>query len=389
MEKRIIRHSKVMNNILLSIIIPTRNRQNYCLAAVEQILSLNLEKTEVVIQDNSDDKSLQKLLEKYISSNKIIYNYRDGVISFVDNFSEAVSISHGEYVCMIGDDDGVLPNIIPVTEAAKHDNIDCVIAGLNAVYLWPNSEPIVQKGENGYLCISYLKHKEVIVDSQKALNILINQGAQGYQNLDLPRVYHGIVKRSKMDEVKSIAGNYFAGLTPDIFITVALSCVCERVIRLFYPVTVSGICPTSGSSDSATGKHTGELKDAPHFRGHDKYIWDAKIPAFYSVETIWAETALHALHVFGKNDLYEKFNIQYLDSLCLIKYPKYAMIIQQHAKNHGVELRESKINNKIEDAINLISRAWKRISNLKFGVRKYYDVCDLNKAVTIVQRYLK
>ena len=38
---------------LLSIVIPTRNRQEYCVAAVEQILTLNLNDVEVVIQDNS------------------------------------------------------------------------------------------------------------------------------------------------------------------------------------------------------------------------------------------------------------------------------------------------------------------------------------------------
>ncbi len=379
----------IMNNTLLSIVIPTRNRQKYCLAAVEQILSLNLEETEVVIQDNSDDRSLQSLLKKYIVSDRVVYNYRDGIISFVDNFSEAISISHGEYVCMIGDDDGVLPNIVSVTKTAKCDNVDCVIAGLNAVYIWPNPEPIVPNGENGYLCLAYLKYTEKVVDCRKALDNLVNQGAQRYQELDLPRVYHGIVKRSKLDEVKLVAGNYFAGLTPDIFIAVALACVCERVIRLSYPITLSGICPTSGSSDSATGRHTGNLKDAPHFRGHDKYEWDVKVPAFYSVETIWAETALHALKIFGKSELYNKFNIQYLDSLCLCKYPKYTDIIKQHAMEYEVVLRDSEPIGIIGEIRNLMSRAWKRISNLKFGVRKYYDVCDLNKAVTIVQRYLK
>ena len=379
----------VMNNTLLSIVIPTRNRQKYCLAAVEQILSLNLEEIEVVIQDNSDDSSLQNLLDGYITSNGIVYNYRGGIVSFVDNFSEAISLSHGEYVCMIGDDDGILPNIISVTKSAKQNGIDCVIAGLNAVYLWPNTEPIVPNSENGYLCVSYLKHKEVIADSRKALKKLVAQGAQGYQNLDLPRVYHGIVKRSKMDDVKSVVGNYFDGLTPDIFIAVALSCVCERVIRLSYPVTVSGICPTSGSSNSATGRHTGELKDAPHFKGHDKYIWDSKIPAFYSVETIWAETALHALKVFGKNDLYSKFNIQYLDNLCLSKYPKYANMIRQHAKDYGVKLCGTKVNKTFGTVLNLMSRIWKRLSHLGFGVRKYYDIYDLNTAVMIVRRYLR
>ena len=97
--------------MLLSIVIPTKNRQQYCLAAVKQIISLNLDKTQVVIQDNSDDRSLEKNLKQVIEYGKVKYHYREGVISFVDNFSEAVSLCDGEYICMIGDDDGILPNI--------------------------------------------------------------------------------------------------------------------------------------------------------------------------------------------------------------------------------------------------------------------------------------
>ena len=290
--------------MLLSIVIPTKNRQQYCLAAVKQIISLNLDKTQVVIQDNSDDRSLEKNLKQVIEYGKVKYHYREGVISFVDNFSEAVSLCDGEYICMIGDDDGILPNITQVVNTAKERNLDCVIAGLNSVYVWPSNNPIVKGGENGYLCLSYIKKEEKSVNPQKGLKQLIKNAGQDYQNLDLPRVYHGIAKRERLEEIRNIAGNYFKGLTPDIFIAVALASVCKNVIRINYPITISGICPRSGSSDSATGKHTGELRNAPHFRGHINYEWDKKVPAVYSVESIWAETALHALRTFNHSIYY-------------------------------------------------------------------------------------
>ena len=77
-----------------------------------------------------------------------------------------------------------------------------------------------------------------------------------------------------------------------------------------YPITVSGICPTSGSADSATGRHTGKLEDAPHFRGHASYEWDNKAPAIYSVESIWGETVLKALKDFNDIKSYEWKKIQ-------------------------------------------------------------------------------
>jgi hypothetical protein len=89
-----------MREYLLSIIIPTKNRQFYCKAAIKQILKALSGSVEIVIQDNSDDRSIEDFIGTLDAKN-IIYNHHDGVLSFVDNFSEAVSLCHGEYVCFI------------------------------------------------------------------------------------------------------------------------------------------------------------------------------------------------------------------------------------------------------------------------------------------------
>ncbi|MEG2541541.1 MAG: glycosyltransferase, partial [Clostridia bacterium] len=93
---------------ILSIIIPTKNRQEYCIAAIKHICELSVRTDfEIVIQDNSDDDSLRQAVAS-IGDKRVIYNYHGGVLSFVDNFSEGFEHSCGEYVCYIGDDDTVL-----------------------------------------------------------------------------------------------------------------------------------------------------------------------------------------------------------------------------------------------------------------------------------------
>lgn len=375
--------------MLLSVVIPTKNRQKYCKSAVEQIISLNLDDIQIVVQDNSDNDSLKTDLKEFITKNQIKYHHRKGVISFVDNFSEAVSLCNGDYVCMIGDDDGILPNIIKVTRSAQERDIDCVIAGLNAVYIWPSSKPIVKNGENGYLYLSYVEKKEKYINCEKGLSQLVNSAGQNYQKLDLPRVYHGIAKRSALEKVKEKAGNYFLGLTPDIFIAVALASVCKNVIRIFYPISVSGICPRSGSSDSVTGKHTGELKDAPHFNGHTDYIWDEKSPAIYSVESIWAETAMQALRIFGHERLYDKFNVGLLDAICANKYPQFKSIIKNHAEANKVNIKYWRIVLKLKAIQNIFIRAFRRIKYFKSGVKKYYNISDISQAVRIINAELQ
>ena len=48
-----------MNNLpLLSIVIPTRNREFYCIQAIKHILSFENKDFELVIQDNSESKKI-------------------------------------------------------------------------------------------------------------------------------------------------------------------------------------------------------------------------------------------------------------------------------------------------------------------------------------------
>lgn len=329
---------------ILSIIIPTKNRQKYCLAAIRQILSLNLSEIEICIQDNSDTDILCNEISS-IASENIVYNYHEGVLSFVDNFSEAVSLSHGEYLCMIGDDDGILPSIMDMVRFMKGKGIDSLIPSLGAVYYWPSDNPIVANGEKGVLTLSYLRSKARYTNSQKALLKLLKGAVQNYTSLDMPRLYHGIVKKTCLEDIKEQTGKYFDGLTPDIYMAVALSFVCKKTLRIDTPITISGICPTSGSNDSATGKHTGKLEDAPHFKGHTDYHWDEHIPAFYSVDTIWAETLMQALTMFKRDDLKSKFNMSLFEIICLKKYPEYENIIKEHAKKEFVSIISMKKQN--------------------------------------------
>ncbi len=357
-----------MSKYLLSIIIPTRNRQYYCLEAVQQILLHKWEGVEVCIQDNSDVDSLRDDLSQ-MDSPDILYNYHSGCLSFVDNFSEAVALARGEFVCMIGDDDGVLPSVLKLIERMKESDVDAAIPALNFIYFWPSQQHVVEDGERGLL-VSHLWAERprsqgyIIEGPENEIKRLLSRGIQNYTAYDIPRLYHGIVKREVLEKIKNTTGHYFGGLTPDMYMAAALSMVCKRVLRVDYSVTISGICPTSGSSDSATGKHTGELKDAPHFRGHDHYEWDDMVPAFYSVDTIWADTLFHSLKEFHREDLLQSFNVSLFDGLCMQKYPDYRDIALQHAKIHGSSNLKIKIAMTWYKSIVFMSRVSRKMKRI-------------------------
>jgi len=373
---------------LLSVIIPTRNRIKFCIESVKQILSvcnaIDSGKIEIVIQDNSDNDGLREEIEK-LGADNIRYNYNGKVISFVDNFSEAVSLATGEYLCMIGDDDGILPNIIDAVKLAEEKKVKAIIPALNVVYIWPMKESFVKNGENGYLYFSKKNPEYKLVKCGNALPELMKNGGQEYQKYGMPRLYHGIVHRELLEKIECKTGNYFGGLTPDIYMAVALSFVCDKALRLNYPVTISGVCSGSGSANSATGKHTGKLSDAPHFIGHESYEWSKEVPEIYTVETIWADTALHAVEDFNAAEK-KNFSIKAMISVCYFKYPQFRTELENFRKKHGISICSVYITAMIKRIRYFVTAACGRFKRNKYNFFRHYNVENISAAEEIVRK---
>lgn len=315
------------SDYLLSIIVPTRDRQRFAFLTACQVLSITSPEIQLVIQDNSSDNSLISELSIFSNDSRLKYNYSPDQLSFVDNFSLALSIADGEYVCMIGDDDGVFPEIVEITKWAHKNNVAAIKPEVSAGYLWPDSG-IMAKSEKvatGFLTLKNIKNHCRISQTSVELEKLFKKGCQNYFLNDLVKIYHGIVQKNYFETIKKRTGRYFGGLSPDIYAVVALSAEIPEIVCIDYPLTISGVCRKSGSADSVTGKHVGELKNAPHLKGHNNYSWNSKVPEFYSVETIWADSALAAAKDIPMSDLHEKFSSGQLTAY-LLKYKSFSSI---------------------------------------------------------------
>jgi hypothetical protein len=218
---------------------------------------------------------------------------------------------------------------VKVARWAHRMGVRAVKCGLQAVYFWPEAGfPGVDS--SGQLTVSRVGHDVRVSSTGPELMRLMQEGCHDYLSLDLAKLYHGIVKRDALVRVRDTAGQYFGGLSPDIYAAVALSTVVDSVACMDYPLTISGICNKSGSADSATGRHTGELADAPHFRGHDSYEWADEVPGFYSVETIWADSALAAVKEMNRSDLLGEYRPEFLAAYCTERHPEFRRLTLGH-----------------------------------------------------------
>ena len=122
---------------LLSIIIPTRNRQKYTISAITSIIGISTPDLELVVQDNSDSRDLEEYIRNNVDDTRLKYNYTSTPLSMIDNFNTAVGLASGKYLCLIGDDDGVNPEIIEATRWADMNDIDALKPTVSVGYLWP------------------------------------------------------------------------------------------------------------------------------------------------------------------------------------------------------------------------------------------------------------
>lgn len=384
------------NNVLLSILIPTKNRIEYTFEVVKHILSLTDNRFELVIQDNSSSVALQNLLIEngFCNDKRLFYNYTQEELSFVDNFGKAIDNCSGDYVIIIGDDDTINPKIIDIAQWAYINDIDAVTPTLPLVYNWPGSGVNSLK-ESGYLDVVNFNCSARFFDARNEVLKLLENGCQNYLDFNLAKAYHGIVKKSKLDEIKNQVGYYIGGLSPDIYLSVAVSLLVDRVLVIDYPLTISGICKKSGSADSATGKHTGDLKQAPHFKGHDTYKWSELIPEFYSVETIWGDSAVAALTDLGENKLLRKFSVSAISAYCYVSYPKYKEYIIQNIirnstnKNSNLIVKLFLLRGFLKIQLSLLKRKVKNRINNKTKLDYFDNINSIDVAVKVIETILK
>lgn len=289
----------------LSICIATRNRQFYCKEVIVLLLENRDQNFEICVSDNSDTPSLQGFIEE-LNDSRVNYSYDGKTKSSSQNMSDSIHMSSGGYICMIGDDDLVLPAIFDLCRFMEEKSIDAGVGQFIPEYIWEDERN--NRSKELKIVKPRLSRRIVLGSRKNEILSLFQGGIVGYQEYQLPRVYHGVVKRSVLEKIYN-GQTYFHGLSPDIFSTVGLSFFCKNLVVWEAPITVGGACPLSTTGQAYRGEHSGSFSDIPHLIGREDYNWSSEIPKVYAVSTIWSDSALQACRAFGKHNYIRSFSI--------------------------------------------------------------------------------
>lgn len=277
---------------ILSIVIPTHERFRYARHTVAAILGMS-DQIEVVVSDTSAEDAWYDA-GLYGSSDRLKIVRPPTGISVVDNFNIALGHATGDFVCFIGDDDLVTPDVVEIASWAARSGVDAIRLTFPVLFYWHDyAHKILHKAYAGTVWASDYTALSTPLDTNQSLKNAMAQLGRGVFNM--PRAYCGIVSRSLIDKILDRYGTLFGGVSPDIYSAALLAINAKKAIELDFPAVIPGASGASTAGQSAAGKHIGSLRDNDHIRPFKNLIWHPLVPEFYSVPTVWSYSLVRAL----------------------------------------------------------------------------------------------
>lgn len=101
-----------MENIKLTIAIPTYNRCELLKQTLDSVLKQNRDDIEIIVSDNASNDGTFELIKKYQHIKNFRYVYNKTNLGMDRNFLNCIQQSRGEYLEFLSDDDILLPGAV-------------------------------------------------------------------------------------------------------------------------------------------------------------------------------------------------------------------------------------------------------------------------------------
>jgi glycosyltransferase involved in cell wall biosynthesis len=240
---------KKMGTIKFSLVIPTRERGDTLEAAIRTCITQDYDNFEIIISDNFSQDGTQEVVESF-RDKRIVYVNTGKRVGMSENWEFALAQVTGDFVIMLGDDDGLLPGALKELDVLI-GNLGCeAITWNGASYFWPCC--VINRTPN--MLIIPLYGKLYKRNTHDILNNVLSFKQSCYE---LPSVYRGVVSSRLINYVKKLSGGQFIhSMSPDIYASVVMSSAIDTYYYSTIPYSVFG------QSQHSTG--------ASHFYGSNK-----------------------------------------------------------------------------------------------------------------------
>ncbi|MDR3417130.1 MAG: glycosyltransferase [Nevskia sp.] len=227
-----------MSRPLFSVVIPTRERPETLAKALATCLAQDFDDYEIIVCDNAGGPETKAVVDA-ANTPRIVYLRAPAPLAMSANWELAVSAANGEYVSVLGDDDGLMPYALRELAriVASHDR-PAAVHWRCGHYNWPT---IKVAEEANYLAIPLSRAIEKRCGRTELLRAA--RFEIGYDRL--PSIYTATIRRDIIEEHRARAGCVFGGLYPDVYSGFAFAYLCESFVTTSVPMHVAGLSARS------------------------------------------------------------------------------------------------------------------------------------------------
>ena len=252
-----------------SIIIPTKNRQVQAIEAVKSCINSRYKNVEIIVTDGSDTDSL-RLKIKNLNDPRVRYFHHKKSLSMKNNWEFGVARTTGDYVGIIGDDDALMPDGLVFANELLSKIETPVLHCTAPIYVWDDYHFINRKN------LINVKLPSTITVCDEPHKILRRFYEFTARTGTGPGIYHGLVKKTFLNKLKSLRGSFFKEISPDLDNGFCTLLYADKFLDTTYPIYLSGTCGASNSgqmNDAYTVKKSHSVFTEENCSKFDDVIW--------------------------------------------------------------------------------------------------------------------
>ena len=364
--------------MILSIVIPTKDRYPCLKETVKALVRLNLPDTEIIIQDNTEDNS--EVCGFFDNYEQVKYFHVSEKISVTENSDLAIEQATGKYVVFLGDDDALTPETMKILKYMDDYNIEACCAPYGR-YNWPN----LMEDAGIDNSVELLYKSDGSIEKIDCAHEISRYMKITKMTLRIPKVYQGIIRRDLLNKIHDITGTYAPGPSPDLANGTAVSLLAKRVIMVNAPFIVAGYSKKSASGLWATKNHVARIEDVPWLSKETAQEWDSRIPRVWTTETIWAETFIKALQKMGHDDMVKNYSFTRMYSTFYIAHRPLRKFLNEVSGYSAIRLA---LDLPFYICERLWNKVWIRISHTGQHTSLSKDRIDIYDAIMTLQDYI-
>ena len=252
----------------LSICVPSRNRQDCFRQTILDLIASERTDIEFVLADNSDDPSIMDGFIAGLRDPRIRYLPSAGrPLSMADNWERTVAAAEGDWVCIIGDDDYLDPDVVDLIAVieARDTTVDAI--GWNrAPFQWTSART-EEKSIPFSLVNRIMRHTRDQIERRLfgwAAATIMPQCPYG--------LYHGAIPRRTLTRIAATySGRFFEHPTVDFDFCHKLVASSDNFAYINRPMSILGVAASSNSAAVGDGAGVARAVEAYRSEYGDAY----------------------------------------------------------------------------------------------------------------------